>query len=123
MIVFLEQSLRAAVRRPTSPKGGGKAPTALSKLNDNLAIRLNCQETFLPNPRLSNPWACAILKSTRAFGIDFGGTHQRNVTPSSGIKSVDVRSESKESGSDVYTDGSSEVRKSYIDRLQEKLNE
>ena len=28
--------LRAAVRRPTSPKGGGKAPSALSKLNDNL---------------------------------------------------------------------------------------
>ena len=53
---------------------------------------------------------------------DFGGTHQRNVTPSSGTKTVDVRSESSDSGSDVYTDDSSEVRKSYTDRLQEKWN-
>ena len=28
--------LRAAVRRPTSPKGGGKRKAALSQLNDHL---------------------------------------------------------------------------------------
>ncbi len=53
---------------------------------------------------------------------DFGGTHQRNTTPSSGIKSNDVHPESKNTVKDASTGNSTESRKSYTDRLQEKWN-